>query len=101
MKKVLIVFALEPIPGYVKSRLAASVGDRAAAELYETMLQVVFKTASQLIGIGTIVYWASEEETLLLLGDKYRCRSRRQSLGNLGERMQRAFEEMFAEGYDA
>ena len=101
MNKGLIVFAREPIPGQVKSRLAASIGDRAAAELYETMLQDVLKTASQLIGIETVVYWACEEETLPLLADKYRCNSRLQSQGDLGQRMQAAFEMMFAEGCDA
>jgi rSAM/selenodomain-associated transferase 1 len=100
MKKVLIVFAREPLPGSVKTRLAASIGDHAAAKLYETMLQDVLKTASQLSDVETVVFWDCEEVSLPLLATKYRCSSRRQSLGDLGERMQWAFEEMFKDGYE-
>jgi len=98
MKKGLIVFAREPLPGTVKTRLAASLGDRAAAELYESMLQEVLKGVRGLSDVDAVVYWACEEESLPRLADRYRCRSRRQSPGNLGQRMRGAFEEMFADG---
>lgn len=100
MKQGLIVFAREPLPGTVKTRLAAAVGDQAAAELYETMLQDVLKTARQLSDTEIVVFWACEEESLPVLADRYRCRSRRQRQGDLGQRMQAAFEEMFADGYE-
>ncbi|MDD2309307.1 MAG: TIGR04282 family arsenosugar biosynthesis glycosyltransferase [Desulfuromonadaceae bacterium] len=99
MKKGLIVFAREPMPGQVKTRLAADIGNHAAAELYETMLQDVLKTASQLSDVDAVVFWDCEEESLPVLSDKYCCSSRRQSLGDLGQRMQWAFEEMFKNGY--
>ena len=99
MKKGLILFAREPIPGQVKTRLAASIGDHAAAELYETMLQDVLKTARELSDVEAVVFWACEEETALTaLTEKFRCNSRYQRQGNLGQRMQAAFEEMFASG---
>lgn len=98
MKKGLIIFAREPIPGTVKTRLALAIGDQAAAELYDTMLQDVLKTARQLSDVETVVFWACEEESLPRLAEHYRCRSRRQSPGDLGQRMQKAFEEMFASG---
>ncbi len=98
MKKRLIVFAREPLPGQVKTRLAAEIGDQAAAELYESMLRDVLRTARQLNDVETVVFWACEEETLPLLACKYYCPSRRQSPGDLGQRMQVAFEEMFADG---
>jgi len=96
--KGLIVFAREPLPGSVKTRLAAAIGDESAAKLYETMLQDVLRTAGQLNDVETIVYWACEEESLSRLDEKYGCSSRRQSMGDLGQRMQGAFEEMFAAG---
>jgi rSAM/selenodomain-associated transferase 1 len=98
MTKGLIIFAREPLPGQVKTRLAASIGDQAAAELYETMLYDVLKTARQLSDVETVVFWACEEESLLHLAEKYRCNSRLQSPGALGLRMQAAFEEIFANG---
>lgn len=100
MKTGLIVFAREPLPGAVKTRLAASIGDRAAADLYETMLQDVLKTVRQLDDADTVVYWDCEEGPLPLLAERYRCRSRRQSPGDLGQRMRTAFGEMFANGTD-
>lgn len=101
MKKGLIVFAREPLPGKVKTRLAAPLGDRAAAELYESMLRDVLKGARGLDDVDTVVYWACEEASLPLLADLYRCRSRRhrrQCPGELGQRMRGALGEMFADG---
>ncbi len=100
MKRGLIVFAREPLPGTVKTRLAAALGDQAATKLYETMLHDVLKAVRRLSEIDTVVYWACEEESLPLLSDRYHCRSRRQGRGDLGQRMQSAFEEMFAAGSD-
>jgi len=98
MKKGLIVFAREPLPGEVKTRLAAAVGDQAAVDLYETMLQDVLKTARQLTDIEIVVFWDCEKESLPILSEKYSCNSSCQVAGNLGQRMQAAFEEMFADG---
>lgn len=98
MKKGLIVFAREPLPGEVKTRLAAAVGDQVAADLYESMLQDVLKAARQLTDIETVVFWDCEKESLPVLSEKYSCNSRCQVAGNLGQRMQAAFEEMFADG---
>jgi len=98
MKQGLIVFAREPLPGKVKTRLAASLGETAAAELYETMLRDVLQGGRQLDDVDAVVYWACEEESLPRLAEKYRCRSRRQSPGDLGQRMEGAFGEMFADG---
>jgi len=100
MKKGLIVFAREPLPGSVKTRLAASIGNHAAVELYETMVQDVLKTARQLCDVETIVFWDCEKESLPVLSEKYSCNSRCQIAGNLGQRMQAAFAEMFADGCD-
>ena len=100
MKRGLIVFAREPIPGMVKTRLAAAVGGQVAADLYETMLRAVLKTSRRLDDVETVVYWACEEESLPRLDEKYRCSSRRQSMGDLGQRMQAAFQEMFSGGCD-
>ena len=100
MKRGLIVFAREPISGTVKTRLAAAIGDQVAADLYESMLLDVLKTARQLHDVETVVFWDCEEKSLPLLAERYRFSSRCQIPGDLGERMQAAFEELFADGCD-
>ena len=100
MKNGLIVFAREPLPGTVKTRLASSIGHQRAAEIYENMLQEVLKTTRQLRDIDAVVYWACPEESLPILAERYQCTSRRQKQGDLGQRMQSAFEDMFADGCD-
>lgn len=101
MKRGLIVFAREPLPGKVKTRLAATVGDQLAASLYDSMLRDVLETTRQLSDIETVVFWACREESPPQLAERYDCTSRRQSHGHLGERMQAAFTEMFSDGCDA
>jgi rSAM/selenodomain-associated transferase 1 len=100
MRQGIIIFAREPLPGRVKTRLAVSVGEQAAADLYETMLLEVLEKSCALDGVEPLVYWACEEESLLRLAEKYCCNSSRQSSGDLGQRMQAAFTEMFAGGFD-
>jgi hypothetical protein len=96
----LIIFAREPIPGLVKTRLAATIGDVAAADAYAAMLLDVLKTCRKLIDMETVVYWDCDETSLPLLASRYECRSRKQSAGNLGQRMKSAFAEMFESGFD-
>ncbi|MFZ4859344.1 MAG: TIGR04282 family arsenosugar biosynthesis glycosyltransferase [Desulfuromonadaceae bacterium] len=101
MKKGLIVFAREPLPGKVKTRLAASLGVQLATDIYENMLREVLKTTRQLSDIETIVFWACREESLPILAQRYQCTSRSQKQGDLGQRMEAAFEEMFADGCES
>ena len=98
MKNGLIIFAREPIAGRVKTRLAASIGDQVAAELYEAMLRDVLKSAEQLSDVEIVVFWACEEKKLPVLAEQYRCNSRCQGPGDLGQRMEAAFDDMFASG---
>lgn len=99
MKKGLIVFAREPLPGKVKTRLAASLGNEVSAEIYERMLREVLQAACQLNDVDTVVYWSARKESLPLLAEQYKCRSLLQTGVDLGQRMQAAFEEMFSGGH--
>ena len=101
MTRGLIVFAREPLPGRVKTRLAAAVGDVAAAALYETMLRQVLETAHRLDDVDVHVFWDCEEGALPRLTESFCCQSRRQVAGSLGERMEAAFIRLFAEGYSS
>jgi len=99
MNRGLIIFAREPIPGRVKTRLATSIGEVPAAEAYATMLGNVIDTSRQMNDIGTVVFWDCDPVSLPILAARYSCHSRRQSPGDLGERMQAAFEAMYAGGF--
>jgi rSAM/selenodomain-associated transferase 1 len=101
VKNCLIVFAREPVPGRVKTRLAATIGDGAAADAYKDMLENVLDNCRKLADVETVVFWDCEETPLPLLAEFYRCRSKLQSSGDLGQRMQNAFEEMFAAGFES
>lgn len=96
----LIIFAREPLPGKVKTRLAADIGDSAAAKLYQGMLLDVLDISRKLTNVETVVFWACQEESLPQLAEQYQCRSLRQTDGDLGQRMQDAFRAMFANGYE-
>lgn len=97
----LIIFAREPLPGQVKTRLAADIGDEAAAELYEAMLLDVLEISHGLTGIESVVFWDCQEESLPQLADRFGCRSLKQADGDLGQRMQAAFAEMFSAGFES
>ncbi len=99
-RNVLIVFAREPVPGRVKTRLAAAIGDIAAADAYSLMLENVLNNCRKLTGVETIVFWDCDATSLPLLENRYECRSKLQAAGKLGQRMQAAFAEMFGSGCD-
>lgn len=98
-RKGLIIFAREPLPGTVKTRLAATIGNEVSAELYQAMLLDVLEASRKLTDVETVIFWDCEDKSLPQLAECYRCRSRRQGDGELGQRMQTAFAEMFSDGF--
>lgn len=100
MNKGLIIFAREPVPGRVKTRLAASIGDLAAAELYAAMLGDVLENAAKLEGVKTMAFWATDgDPTPAPLAPH--MESFVQSGANLGDRMAAALETAFSNGVEA
>jgi rSAM/selenodomain-associated transferase 1 len=94
----LIIFARQPLPGHVKTRLAGEVGVRPATELYAAMLEDVLERAARLNGVRVLVFWAMENDPLPQRTDYPRLEMHRQCGGNLGERMAAALETAFAGG---
>ena len=91
-----VVFGREPIPGRVKTRLAAGVGEEAAALIYAELL-------AHALGVAASV----EADVVLALAEPP-ARSFRPPLevaievqcsGDLGRRLSATFERRFAEGY--
>jgi uncharacterized protein len=98
MNRGLIVFAREPVPGTVKTRLAASIGAPAASELYAAMLADVLERAVSLADVRVLVFWAQEGEILPRYPDYPQLEMFRQSGTTLGERMANAFSTALASG---
>jgi len=97
-KEALIVFVRKPEMGKVKTRLAATIGDAAALDIYKKLLHHTFELTQHIAADKFIFYageivendiWQQNDYTKLL-----------QKETDLGGRMQTAFETIFQKGYD-
>jgi len=100
----LILFARFPIAGRVKTRLIPALGAERAAALHRRLVLRIFRTAlafcrRQSVELEIRFDGGSEREMSHWLGDGWLCR--RQSDGDLGQRMAHAFEDSFQEGTTA
>ncbi len=97
MKGSVVVFAREPVPGRVKTRLAAAVGERAAARLYAVLLKrtLAVVAASPFDAVVSVAEEPSEE---WIGGLELRWEVQPES--DLGGRMEDAFNRRFGEGAD-
>lgn len=96
---LLIVFLKVPKPGFVKTRLATSVGPEKACEIYRELVERVLDRIRSVPnvelriapdeGMNECEFWRQPHWKL-----------RPQGVGDLGMRMSRAFEEAFASGWD-
>ena len=91
----LIIFVKEPVPGKVKTRLAASIGNKAALEIYERLLghtdhissgfkRFIFYSGNP----AMIEHFNKEEDTWIEQHD-----------GDLGKRIAVAFNHVFDSGH--
>ena len=94
----ILVFAKAPIAGRVKTRLASDVGDAAALQLYKQMLAHTIQLVVD-SNIPTEI-WVDEPDHDFFKpwADSALLSLRRQSDGDLGDRMAVAFEGAFNEG---
>ena len=93
----LVIFVKAPRPGLVKTRLARSIGANEACAAYRTLMETLLRNMEKMPGVElrfTPDDAAPEIQGWLRKGWK----SRPQGPGDLGERLQRAFAEAFAEG---
>ena len=100
----ILVFVRYPEPGRVKTRLAATVGDDVAADLYRAFVEDILKVCDSTSCPVTVM--VSEEKDLQrtqdwlggLLDGSFVCEA--QQGRDLGERMSMAFEWAFGKGFD-
>lgn len=94
--RLLIIFTRNPIPGKVKTRLAAAIGDNKALEIYETLRShtaLITKSVNAKIALFFSDFIPTED--LLLTKERV---ARRQQGSDLGERMHHALSSGFATG---
>jgi uncharacterized protein len=92
----LIIFVKNRLPGKTKTRLAATIGDAAALQVYDQLLAHTHGVTEPLSCCKWVFYsdFLPEEDRLWQKG----YRREVQQGADLGERMHRAFERCFSEG---
>lgn len=100
-RDALIIFARLPVPGRAKTRLGRTLGMEEAARFYGEMAEHAFRIGDVELARGTEVHLrytgpAPEEELRRWVGRSFRYAE--QAGEELGERMRRAFEDVFAAG---
>ncbi len=97
-KQALIIFVRKPEKGKVKTRLAASLGDEAALFIYQKLLQHTLEI-TEAVDADKVVFYAGEiEEDDRWQQEKYS--KQKQADGDLGRRMNDAFDTVFKMGYN-
>ena len=96
-ENLLIIFTKNPELGKVKTRLARDIGDQRALEIYKFLLHHSYNITSSL-QISKRVYY-SEEIASDDLWDNGDFEKKLQKGEDLGERMENAFREGFADGF--
>lgn len=95
-KNLLIVFAKNIVLGKVKTRLAKSVGDTAAFNVYKELISITEKESLKMENCDVHVYFSD----VILNGLWPNTPKFVQSGDNLGERMMNAFKASFDKGYN-
>ncbi|NTU92774.1 MAG: glycosyltransferase [Chlorobiaceae bacterium] len=96
-ERLLVVFSKNPVAGRVKTRLAASIGDRDALEVYEALRGITERESARADCTRIVFYSDFVPETDLFLANG--SQGLLQEGTDLGERMHRAFLEGFRLGF--
>ena len=95
----LLIFAKEPVPGRVKTRLAADIGAAAACHLYQAFLGDLAGHLTELSGTS-VTWWVdgATEPVIATAGRRWQpeWQVKRQPPGTLGDRLEAAFADAFA-----
>ncbi|MBU3821037.1 TIGR04282 family arsenosugar biosynthesis glycosyltransferase [Flavobacteriaceae bacterium XHP0103] len=97
-KKALIIFTKNPELGKCKTRLAKTIGNKAALEVYKHLLQHT-STVTEQIQADKFVFY-SESIRKNDIWDDIIFRKKFQQGNDLGDKMKQAFNELFQSGYE-
>lgn len=97
-KNLLLIFTRNPVLGQCKTRLAATVGDKVALDIYRFLLNHTFAITNEL-PVHKQVYYSNEiwEDDIW---DSRIFDKRLQQGSDLGERMSNAFQNSFEDGFE-
>lgn len=98
MKTALIIFVRNPVLGKVKTRLAASIGEEKALQVYQQLLLHTRDITIDLPCDRFVFYADFINEADIWSAPEFN--KRLQQGDDLGKRMQHAFEELFSAGFD-
>ncbi len=94
-EKLLIVFVKNILLGKVKTRLAKTIGDFGAFEVYKELVQITEAETERLDGVTVHIYFSDQ-----IIESKWPNKQKFvQSGKDLGERMQQAFQHGFDQGF--
>jgi|AntRauTorcE11898_2_1112593.scaffolds.fasta_scaffold12802_3 rSAM/selenodomain-associated transferase 1 len=99
MDNALIIFVKNPQPGKVKTRLAKTVGDERALEVYNELMEITAREVSKVSNADCFVFYSNflpEDDNIWK--DEYVIKEIQEGEG-LGERMNNAFSHLFEQGY--
>ena len=97
-KSLLIIFAKNPELGKVKTRLAATLGNEVALAVYFQLLNKT-RQETESLTVDKVVYYSNYVEHGDLWDDNIYAKAAQQG-DDLGQRMQNAFTQAFANGYE-
>jgi rSAM/selenodomain-associated transferase 2/rSAM/selenodomain-associated transferase 1 len=103
----LLVFAKAPVPGRVKTRLAKTIGDEAAALVYRSLAERTLATAARARRcgvVGNVELWLdpqSDPAGIATWRDRFGVAVETQAGGDLGSRMRHALRTSLARGRPA
>lgn len=96
-ENLLLIFIKNPEKGRVKTRLAESIGDEQALNVYRELLSITKSVTDELNCARQVWYSRFVDEQDQWSGDHY---EKKLQVGqNLGQRMKNAFQDGFEEGY--
>ncbi|MDG3584023.1 TIGR04282 family arsenosugar biosynthesis glycosyltransferase [Galbibacter pacificus] len=96
-KNILIIFTRNPRLGKVKTRLAKTIGNKKALEIYTLLLKKTAEVTAK-VKADRVVYYSEDIVEDAVWSPAYF--SKKIQKGNdLGERMMQAFKENFSKGY--
>lgn len=94
----LIIFEKNAVQGKVKTRLAATIGEERALQVYKQLVMHTHTQIQQLENVDRVIFFSDfiEKSPLQMFQPEF---EEIQAGGDLGERMSNAFQSLFQRGY--